>query len=128
MWSHAGPRSLSPCPFLCPSCGCPSPEVFPCGARCFRGIDIEPILRDIFGFVGWSKTPDSRKWGHPTCKPKKGDLAVFASKKNDADFSHVTLIASPAGEIYSLEPNASGAPAALRNSHVNVYLSEPLRA
>lgn len=86
--------------------------------------DIEPILRDIFGFVGWSKTPDSRKWGHPSCKPKKGDLAVFASKKNDADFSHVALIASPAGDIYSLEPNATGAPAALRKSHVNVYLSE----
>jgi hypothetical protein len=86
--------------------------------------DIQTIILDIFGYVGWSKTPDSRKWGHPTCKPKKGDIAVFASKKDDADFLHAALVASPAGDLYSLEPSESQDPSKLRKSHVNTYISE----
>lgn len=89
-----------------------------------RSGDIQKIVLDIFGYVGWSKTPDSRKWGHPTCKPKKGDLAVFVSKKHDTEFSHVALFANSGGDIYSLEPNASGDPATLRKSHVNTYVAE----
>lgn len=59
--------------------------------------DIQKVILDIFGYVGWSQTPDSRKWGHPACKPNKSDIAVFASKKDDSDFAHAALIASPGG-------------------------------
>lgn len=86
--------------------------------------DIQKVILDIFGYVGWSKTPDPRKWGHPTCKPKKGDVAVFVSKKNDSDFAHAALIASPAGDLYSLEPSPDGGPAKLRKSHIMTYIAE----
>ncbi|HRE88464.1 MAG TPA: hypothetical protein PK095_04910 [Myxococcota bacterium] len=86
--------------------------------------DIQSVILDIFGYVGWSKTPDSRKWGHPTCKPKKGDVALFVSKKNDSDFTHAALIASQAGDLYSLEPSSDGSPAKLRKSHITTYIAE----